>query len=91
MVLVSELLDQVDQVGVLHLLRSEDVPLVQLVHRPRPVSDNTTDGFNWQNENRLKSRGGHQLHFTSSKTYKLVLRAFDRGTFATLQLIQVQA
>lgn len=27
-VLVGELLDQVDQVGVLHLLRSEDVPLV---------------------------------------------------------------
>lgn len=26
--LIGELLDQVDEVGVLHLLRSEDVPLV---------------------------------------------------------------
>lgn len=33
-VLVSKGLDQVDQVGVLHLLWSQDVPLVQLFHRP---------------------------------------------------------
>lgn len=39
-VLVSERLDQVDQVGVLHLLWSEDVPLVQLLHCSRPVDNN---------------------------------------------------
>lgn len=33
-VLVSKGLNQVDQVGVLHLLWSQDVPLVQLFHRP---------------------------------------------------------
>lgn len=37
--LVSKLLDQVDQVGVLHLLWSEDVSLVQLLHRPCPVNN----------------------------------------------------
>lgn len=46
--LVSELLDQVHQVGVLHLLRREDVPLVQLLHGPGPVDNNMstfpTDG-----------------------------------------------
>lgn len=34
--LVSKCLDQVDQVGVLHLLRSEDVSLVQFLHCSRP-------------------------------------------------------
>lgn len=29
---ISERLDQMDQVGVLHLLRGQDVPLVQLLH-----------------------------------------------------------
>lgn len=38
-VLVSERLDQVHQVGVLHLLWGEDVSLVQLLHRPSPVND----------------------------------------------------
>lgn len=33
-VLVSKGLYQVDQVGVLHLLWSQDVPLIQLFHRP---------------------------------------------------------
>lgn len=35
-VLVSELLDQMHKVGVLHLLWSQDVPLVQLLHCPSP-------------------------------------------------------
>lgn len=38
--LVSKHLDQVDQIGVFYLLRSEDVPLVQLLHRSRPVDNN---------------------------------------------------
>ena len=37
--LVSERLDQVDQVGVLHLLWGEDVSLVQLLHRSCPVNN----------------------------------------------------
>lgn len=37
--LVSKRLDQVDQVGVLYLLWSEDVPLVQLLHCPCPVNN----------------------------------------------------
>ena len=35
--LICDRLDQVDQVGVLHLLRSEDVSLVQLLHCSCPV------------------------------------------------------
>lgn len=42
--LVSERLDQVDQVGVLHFLWSEDVPLVQLLHGLRPVNNNNVIG-----------------------------------------------
>lgn len=38
--LVSKHLDQVDQVSVLHLLWSEDVSLVQLLHRSCPVNRN---------------------------------------------------
>lgn len=38
--LVSKRLDQVDQVGVLHFLWSEDVPLVQLLHCSGPVNNN---------------------------------------------------
>lgn len=38
--LVSKHLDQVDQIGVFYLLGSEDVPLVQLLHRSRPVDNN---------------------------------------------------
>lgn len=38
-VLVSKGLYQVDQVGVLHLLCSQDVPLVQLLHRPRSADE----------------------------------------------------
>lgn len=37
--LVSERLDQVNQIGVLHLFRCEDVPLVQLLHCPCPVNN----------------------------------------------------
>ena len=47
--LVSKRLDQVHQVGVLHPLWSEDVPLVQLLHRPRPVNNN--DEVRAQNSN----------------------------------------
>lgn len=41
-VLVCIFLDQVDEVGVLHLLWSEDVPLVQLLHCTCPDNNNGT-------------------------------------------------
>lgn len=40
--LVGEHLDQVDQIGILYLLWSEDVPLVQLLHRSCSVDDKNT-------------------------------------------------
>lgn len=36
---VSKRLDQVDQIGVLHLFWGEDVPLVQFLHCPCPVAN----------------------------------------------------
>lgn len=41
-VLVSKLLDQVDQICVFYLLWREDVPLVQLLHCPCPVDNRDT-------------------------------------------------
>lgn len=40
---ILEVLDEVNQVGIFHLLWCEDVPLVQLLHSPNPDKECQTE------------------------------------------------